>query len=320
MTKRAEYTGFGQENLRLGAVVLVDKPQGISSHDVIFQLRRIFHTRKIGHAGTLDPMATGLLVCGIERGTKFLAHLHADRKTYLATMRLGAGTTTEDAEGEINAQSTPAQLAAISDEQIHAAIAGLTGKIMQVPSSVSAKKIAGKKAYELVRAGEQVELPPVPVEIFQFDLLKITRTQTAIDLEVRVSCSAGTYIRALARDLAAQLGTFGHLTSLRREQAGAFQLKDAHLLADLAAFAENPAAATPPVLSLDAAALACFPAVEISAHEAAELAKGHWLSPRPELQKKTVYAAKAPNGLVPALISQQGKRLASVFVVRPSTL
>lgn len=186
-------------------LVIVDKPAGMTSHDVVARMRRIFGTRKVGHAGTLDPMATGVLVVGIERATKLLGHLSLDRKTYRATIALGAATTTEDAEGEIVSAADPAAVRKITDEQIGAGIAALTGEIMQVPSAVSAVKVDGKRAYARVRAGEQVELPARPVTVHRFDLLRTRRpgSRTGLELDVEVDCSAGTYVRALARDLGA---------------------------------------------------------------------------------------------------------------------
>src|SRR5919107_1010880 len=189
-------------------LVVVDKPAGLTSHDVVARLRRILRTRKVGHAGTLDPMATGVLVCGVGRGTKLLGPLALDSKAYTATIRLGAATTTDDAEGEI---VTTADTSAVTDEVIAAGIAGLTGPILQVPSSVSAIKIDGKRAYARVRAGEQVDLPPRPVTVSAFSLL----ARRGPDVDVVVECSSGTYVRALARDLGAGLGVGGHLTALR---------------------------------------------------------------------------------------------------------
>ena len=211
-----------------GGLLLVDKPAGCTSHDVVGRLRRVLHTRRIGHAGTLDPMATGLLVVAVERSTKLLGHLALTDKTYLATIRLGQSTTTDDAEGELLAAAGPEQVAAVPDTRIHAGIAALTGDILQVPSAVSAIKVDGRRAYDLVRAGEQVELAARPVTVSRFDVLGPPRRDTgAIELDVLVECTTGTYIRSLARDLGAGLGIGGHLTALRRTTVGPFSVTGA---------------------------------------------------------------------------------------------
>jgi len=206
-----------------GGLLLVDKPQGCTSHDVVGRLRRVLGTRRIGHAGTLDPMATGLLVVAVERSTKLLGHLALTDKTYLATIRLGARTTTDDAEGEIVTPVAPPMLGTADDGRIRAGISDLTGSILQVPSSVSAIKVDGRRAYELVRAGEHVELPARPVTVSRFEVLgEVRRSDIAIDLDVLVQCTTGTYIRSLARDLGAALEVGGHLTALRRTAVGPF--------------------------------------------------------------------------------------------------
>lgn len=211
-----------------GGLLLVDKPAGCTSHDVVGRLRRVLHTRRVGHAGTLDPMATGLLVVAVERSTKLLGHLALTDKTYLATIRLGQSTTTDDAEGEPAFTADPAQVAAVDETHVHAGIAQLTGDIRQVPSAVSAIKVDGRRAYARVRAGEQVELAARPVTIRRFDVLgPLRRTVGAIDLDVLVECTTGTYIRSLARDLGAGLGVAGQLTALRRTTVGPFSVNDA---------------------------------------------------------------------------------------------
>ena len=183
-------------------VVVVDKPAGMTSHDVVSRCRRAFGTRRVGHAGTLDPMATGVLIVGIERATKVLGLLSSESKSYAATIRLGRSTTTDDAQGE-TVTTTPA--AHLGDDEVRVAVAALRGDIAQRPSSVSAVKVGGRRAYELVRAGEQVELATRAVRIDRFDVLAIRREAAFVDLDVEVDCSSGTYIRALARDLAAFL-------------------------------------------------------------------------------------------------------------------
>ena len=216
-------------------LALIDKPAGWTSHDVVAKLRGIAGTRKVGHAGTLDPMATGLLVIGIDAGTKLLTFIVGQDKTYEATIRLGASTITDDAEGEYAEFGV---LTNVTAEQIESGIVTLRGEIMQVPSSVSAIKVDGKRAYAAVRSGEEVKLPARPVTVTEFVVLSDSRAVSEdghdfIDLDVRVSCSSGTYIRALARDLGAALGSHGHLTALKRTRIGGYQLADAQSLEGL---------------------------------------------------------------------------------------
>lgn len=286
---------------------MVDKPAGMTSHDVVARLRRIFGTRRVGHAGTLDPMATGVLVAGVERGTKFLAHLVATSKSYDATIRLGAATTTDDAEGEVISSG---DATSISAEQVLTGMAELTGDIMQRPASVSAIKIGGRRAHELVRSGEDVEIPARPVTIMRFDARAFRREGPFLDVDVRVDCSSGTYIRSLARDLGDVLGVGGHLTALRRTSVGPFLLDDALTL---------DALATSPQLSLtlDEALTRSYPVLELTTEEAAALAMGKWLEPR---GLDGVHAAVAPDGRAIALVREKGTRLSTVFVARPSTL
>lgn len=292
--------------LATSGLVVVDKPAGMTSHDVVGRLRRFFHTKKVGHAGTLDPMATGVLVLGLERGTKFLAHMVASTKAYDATIRLGQATSTDDAEGETIFSADPS---ALSDAAITDGVAALTGDIMQKPAAVSAIKIDGKRAYERVRAGEDVEIPARPVTISRFDILDIRRGDF-VDVDVHVECSSGTYIRSLARDLGEALGVGGHLTALRRTEVGPFTLADARTLEELE---EAPTLS----LSLDEALARSYPVLDVTEEEAAALAQGKWLEPR---GVKGVHAAVDPSGRSIALIKEKGKRLATVFVARPSTL
>ncbi|MFV0319669.1 MAG: tRNA pseudouridine(55) synthase TruB, partial [Microbacterium sp.] len=200
-------------------ILLVDKPDGVTSHDVVARTRRALNTRKVGHAGTLDPMATGLLVLGVDAATRLLTYLVGLDKTYEATIRLGVRTDSDDADGEI-VQTTDAS--GIAAAQIAAGVAALTGRIAQVPSTVSAIKVGGRRAYDLARAGEQVELTAREVTVSRFEVIGSERSGSALDLEVVVDCSSGTYIRALARDLGAGLGVGGHLTALRRTHGGPF--------------------------------------------------------------------------------------------------
>lgn len=299
--------GQTADPLSTSGVVVVDKPAGVTSHDVVAKLRRFFGTRKVGHAGTLDPMATGVLVAGIERGTKLLAHLVADEKIYSATIRLGASTSTDDAEGDILTETDASH---ITDDQIMAQVAALTGEIMQVPSKVSAIKIDGKRAHELVREGKEVEIPPRPVTIFSFDVSAIRREGSFVDIDARVHCSSGTYIRSLARDMGEALGVGGHLTALRREASGPFTLEHARTLDEL----EDHAALS---LTLDEALTTAWPVLEVTADEYAALAMGKWLEPR---GLAGVHAAVGPDGRAVALVKEKGKRLSTVFVARPSTL
>ncbi|MGV0432513.1 tRNA pseudouridine(55) synthase TruB [Corynebacterium sp. 20_84] len=299
--------GQTADPLSTSGVVVVDKPAGVTSHDVVAKLRRFFGTRKVGHAGTLDPMATGVLVAGIERGTKLLAHLVADEKIYSATIRLGASTSTDDAEGDILTETDASH---ITDDQIMAQVAALTGEIMQVPSKVSAIKIDGKRAHELVREGKEVEIPPRPVTIFSFDVSAIRREGTFVDIDARVHCSSGTYIRSLARDMGEALGVGGHLTALRREVSGPFTLEHARTLDEL----EDNAALS---LTLDEALTTAWPVLEVTADEYAALAMGKWLEPR---GLAGVHAAVGPDGRAVALVKEKGKRLSTIFVARPSTL
>lgn len=293
--------------LATAGIVVVNKPAGLTSHDVVARLRRFFGTRKVGHAGTLDPMATGVLVAGIERGTKLLAHLVADDKVYETTIRLGQSTTTDDAEGNV---VDTHDVAEVTEEAIRAAVSNLTGEIMQVPSKVSAIKIDGRRAHELVRAGEDVDIPARPVTIHAFELGEIRRHDGVIDVDARVHCSTGTYIRSLGRDLGAALGVGGHLIALRRHRVGSFTLDDARTLEELEKNAQLS-------LSMDDALTRAWPVLDVTAEEYAALSMGKWLEPR---GLKGVHAAVGPDGRAVALVKEQGKRLATVFVARPSTL
>ncbi|MDQ2846639.1 MAG: tRNA pseudouridine(55) synthase TruB [Actinomycetota bacterium] len=208
-----------------GGLLLVDKPSGCTSHDVVGWVRGLLGTRRVGHAGTLDPMATGLLVIAVNRSTKLLGHLALTDKTYLATIRLGVATSTDDAEG---APTRTADASGVSDDAIAGGLLALTGELMQVPSAVSAIKVGGRRSYERVRAGEAVELAARPVTVPRFELLgEPRRGGPVVDLDVAVDCSTGTYIRALARDLGEGLGVGGHLTALRRTKVGPFEIAGA---------------------------------------------------------------------------------------------
>ena len=288
-------------------LVVVDKPAGMTSHDVVGRCRRIFGTRKVGHAGTLDPMATGVLVVGIERATKILGLLTTTDKSYSATIRLGQTTSTEDAEGEV-LQTVSAD--GVTDAQIGEAVAALRGEIAQVPSAVSAIKVGGKRAYTLAREGQTVELPPRNVRIDRFDVLAIRHHDGLVDVDVEVDCSSGTYIRALARDVGAALGVGGHLIALRRTGVGRFGLDQARELDELA---EQPALS----YSLDEACLQSFPRRELTAEETEDTRHGRPLKPA---GIEGVYAAAGPDGQVIALLTDQANRTKPVVVLRPATL
>lgn len=283
-------------------VVIVDKPAGLTSHDVVARVRRIFGTRKVGHAGTLDPMATGVLVLGLERATKLLGHLALERKAYLGTIRLGAATTTDDAEGEILSEVDGS---GVDEEAVLAGVRSLTGPIQQVPSSVSAVKIDGKRAYQRVRAGEDVQLPPRPVVVHRFDVLALRREERATELDVLVDCSSGTYVRALARDLGAGLGVGGHLTALRRTQVGPFGLAHARTLDQLTEHTELS-------LSLDEAVALAFPRRDVGAREAGAVAHGQRVAAG---GLAGTYGIFDPDGHVVALARDEGSGVATPLVV-----
>jgi tRNA pseudouridine55 synthase len=289
-------------------LAIVDKPAGLTSHDVVGRCRRIFGTRRVGHAGTLDPMATGVLVIGVERATKILGLITGASKSYTATIRLGQTTSTEDAEGELLQQVSAERL---TEAAIATAIAGLRGDIMQVPSAVSAVKIGGQRAYRLARAGQTVELAARPVRIERFELLALRREGDGlIDLDVAVDCSSGTYIRALARDLGDALAVGGHLTALRRTRVGKFDLDQAR---SLDALAERPELS----VTLDQACLTMFARRDLSAEEADAAANGRTLTPA---GIDGVYAAQDADGRVIALLRDDGPKTKSVVVIRPATL
>ncbi|HET6626122.1 MAG TPA: tRNA pseudouridine(55) synthase TruB [Nocardioidaceae bacterium] len=211
-------------------LVVVDKPAGMTSHDVVARVRRIAGTRKVGHAGTLDPMATGVLVLGINKATRLLGHLMLTEKQYDGTVRLGASTTTDDAEGESLGQSATGSL---TEQDVRATAERFVGDIDQVPSAVSAIKVDGERAYKRVRAGESVDLPARPVTVHALEVTALRRTGDFLDVDISVRCSSGTYIRALARDLGFLLGVGGHLVSLRRTAVGPFRLDEARTLDQL---------------------------------------------------------------------------------------
>ncbi|WP_019203397.1 tRNA pseudouridine(55) synthase TruB [Tsukamurella sp. 1534] len=286
-------------------LVIVDKPAGLTSHDVVARCRRAMGTRKVGHAGTLDPMATGVLVVGIERATKLLGHLALTTKAYTATIRLGASTTTDDAEGEVNGGASASGL---GSDAVLAAMTPLTGDIEQVPATVSAIKVDGKRAHQLAREGAEVRLEARPVRVDEFAAHEFRREGDHLDVDVTVECSSGTYVRSLARDLGAALGVGGHLTALRRTRVGPYGLDHAITLDDLF---ERPRLS----YGIDEAIAAGFATREITDEQAVDLSLGRWLDP---IGMPGVYAAVAPDGRAMALLQESGKRASSVFVVRPS--
>ncbi|WP_084104362.1 tRNA pseudouridine(55) synthase TruB [Demequina sp. NBRC 110056] len=294
-------------------LVLVDKPAGWTSHDVVGRMRRLAGTRKVGHAGTLDPMATGLLVIGIGRATKLLTYVVGHDKVYEATIRLGQTTVTDDAEGDVTATADATD---VTSPQIADAIAGLTGDIQQVPSSVSAIKIDGERAYKRVREGEDVELPARPVTVHAFSVLGARREGTFIDLDVRVDVSSGTYVRALARDLGAALGVGGHLTALRRTSVGDLEIKDAATLDALGDIVE--AGGEVPRLGLGSAAADIMPVHALSETEAVALGYGQWLDADAGIAWDGPLAALDPAGDLVAIVRPEGGRLKPEVVFKPS--
>ncbi len=303
-------------------LLLVDKPQGWTSHDVVARSRRLLGTRKVGHAGTLDPMASGLLVLGVGKATRLLTYVTGHDKSYDATIRLGQSTVTDDAEGEVAAS---ADASGVSDAAIAAAIAHLTGDIQQRPSAVSAIKVDGKRSYARVRSGEDVELPARPVTVSRFDVLATRRDGEVVDLDVVVDVSSGTYVRALARDLGEALGVGGHLTALRRTSIGDLQVAHAIDLERLAALKEDGEPI--PLAGLDDAAAAVLPHLALDDAEARTIGFGKILPGRgaelakPSHRDDTAADAVAldPTGAAIAIVRRSGKDVRPVIVFRPSS-
>jgi len=283
-------------------IVVVDKPSGWTSHDVVGRVRRLAGTRKVGHAGTLDPMATGVLVLGVGRATRLLGHLQLADKEYVATVRLGQSTVTDDAEGDV-VGTTPA--GHLDAEAITSAMAPLTGSIEQVPSSVSAIKVDGQRSYARVRAGEDVELPARPVTVETFELGDVRPIGDVVDADVRVICSSGTYVRALARDLGVALGVGGHLTMLRRTRVGGFDLASAHTLDELEADFV--------VTDIDRAARSSFPTLDLDDAQAADVRFGRPLAGL-ALGSDAPVALFDPAGDFLALYEQRGDDARAVAV------
>lgn len=278
-------------------MLLIDKPAGHTSHDVVARARRALGTRKVGHAGTLDPMATGLLTLGVGPSTRLLTYLVGLDKQYETTMLLGRATTTDDAEGEpLGTPAPAAALAAVTDERLTHEVTRLTGAIEQRPSAVSAIKVDGRRAYDRVRAGEEVELAARAVTVAAFDVLAVRRTDGAIEVDARIDCSSGTYIRALARDLGAALGVGGHLTALRRTRVGPFAVASA---IDLDRLAEQGPSA---LLAAAAVAEQLFPVLRLDAQQAVDLGHGKKLDLAGREDAEPV-AAVAEDGRLVALVS-----------------
>ncbi|MCS6712352.1 tRNA pseudouridine(55) synthase TruB [Brachybacterium sp. EF45031] len=312
-------------------MLLVDKAPDRTSHDVVARVRWLLGTRKVGHAGTLDPMATGVLVLGVGQGTRLLTHLVGLDKTYLATIRLGQATTTDDREGEPLGPVLP--VTDLSAETLEAALAPLRGDVQQVPSTVSAIKIDGQRAYARVRAGEDVQLAARPVRISELTVLERRDAAPFVDLDVRVTCSSGTYVRAIARDLGTALGVGGHLTALRRTRVGPFPVEEG---AHIPARGEgDPDPSTLPLLGLGAVATRVLPGLSVSEEQAAALGTGQRIevrgvergsiTPREEADGMrsgadettgdTVAAVDTHGRLVAIISRERGRRFRPVLVV-----
>ena len=331
-------------------ILVVDKTQGLTSHDVVGATRRLAATRKVGHAGTLDPMATGLLLLGIGRATRFLTYLVGAGKTYEATVRLGVETTTEDADGEIVA-ARGCRIEGLSEPRLQEVLTALTGPIQQVPSAVSAIKVDGVRAYQRVRDGQDVELQARPVTIHELRLTAeprktitdgarsdVSDAVEAVDIDILVSCSSGTYVRALARDLGWALGCGAHLTALRRTAVGPFDIDEAHTLADLSAQVETDASSPEPhgvtTLPLEEVARRCFERLSLTEDEAralrygqpldaevlerGEAPEGRRLQASAKTAEQRVVAGFAPGGRLVALLRHQGPRARPVLVLDPA--
>jgi tRNA pseudouridine55 synthase len=290
-------------------LIVVDKPAGMTSHDVVARIRRLAKTRRVGHGGTLDPMATGVLIIGVNRATRLLTYVIGSGKSYTATIRLGQSTVTDDAEGDVTS-TTPAS--GVSDVAIHELLEAQRGEIDQVPSAVSAIKINGERAYKRVRDGESVEIPARRVTIAKLDVLDVRRLATpdVIDVDVDVTCSSGTYIRAIARDLGATLGVGGHLTALRRTAVGAMSLDAALTLEQLEERAPDVVG-----LPMAEAARQAFPQRVATEEEARILSHGGPLS---TVGIDGPYAVFAPTGEVLAIVSERDGRARAEIVLAPA--
>ena len=285
----------------LSGILLVDKPTGPTSHGVVSATRKALGLKKVGHAGTLDPMASGLLTLGIGPGTKLLTYLVGANKRYLAAIRLGQSSSTDDAEGELSELAPAEALEAISEEMVRSGLQAMVGEIDQVPSSVSAIKVDGKRAYDRARAGEDVTLAARKVTIYSIAVGEIRRDETVLDVQVDVHCSSGTYIRAIARDLGQKLGVGGHLTALRRTTVGPFDVEDALDVDDIAA---------DKLMSLADVARQVMPSVNVTAAQTVELGHGKtiFLEPPGGVGKDAPVAAVDPTGRLVAIVSIESGR------------
>lgn len=324
----------GRGLVQESGLVIVAKSAGMTSHDVVARMRKLAGTRRVGHAGTLDPMATGVLVVGIEKATKLLGHLTLTEKEYSATIRLGQSTVTDDAEGEVLPQAEGAvKASSITRAALRAALAELTGEIEQVPPKVSAIKVKGQRAYHLTRSGAAPELRARTVAVWRLDLLAVRLVGDLLDVDVEVTCSSGTYIRAIARDLGAALGTGGHLTALHRTRVGPYGIEAARTLEELADHFE--------LIPLARAAAEAFPTIQLDEREARLLSHGVRLpapshtavgrapvaphgsdgtvahSADPNLAGRTPIAAFGPDGALIALVAEQDAELQPLAVFFP---
>jgi tRNA pseudouridine55 synthase len=288
-------------------LIVVDKPAGMTSHDVVARIRRLAKTRRVGHGGTLDPMATGVLIIGVNRATRLLTYVIGAEKSYTATIRLGQSTITDDAEGDVTATRS---VAGVADAAIHTGLAAQRGEIDQVPSAVSAIKINGQRAYKRVRDGETVELPARRVTVSRLDVLDLRRAGEVIDVDVDVTCSSGTYIRAIARDLGVALGVGGHLTALRRTAVGGMTLAEAATLQQLEERAPDVVG-----LPMSEAARRAFPQRTATAEEARVLSHGGPLAP---VGIEGPYAVFDPSGEVLAIVSERAGRARAEIVLAPA--
>jgi tRNA pseudouridine55 synthase len=278
-------------------LVIADKPGGLTSHDVVARIRRLAGTRRVGHAGTLDPMATGVLVIGVEKATRLLGHLALTEKQYDGTIRLGQATDTDDAEGQLVSAAPAGHLTA---DRLEAAMAALRGQISQLPPSVSAIKVSGERAYKLARQGVPPKLEPRTVTVREFTVRAVRRSGDLLDADVSVTCSSGTYIRALARDLGAALGVGGHLTRLRRTRVGPYREQDARTLGELAAGLA--------IVPIAEAAAAAFPRLDLTGEQAGRLAHGGKLDGGPAGTDGDPVAAFGPDGALIALVTREAGR------------
>lgn len=291
-------------------LALIDKPQGWTSHDVVARLRKIAGTRRVGHAGTLDPMATGLLLIGINSATKLLTFLVGEDKTYFATIRLGATTITDDKESDVLEYGNEKKILALTEPVVEAALKNFRGSIMQVPSSVSAIKVDGERAYAKVRSGDEVKLKARPVEITTFTITDppahvCEAGKTHFDIHVQVDCSSGTYIRALARDLGESLGVGGHLTALRRTRIGKYSIEQAQQL-------ENLTPGSLEILDISEAAKQQFQVRQLSNQDVIDLRHGKRLKANGEGDQP--FAGIDASGKLIAMLTVSGKDIKSLVV------